>query len=713
MKNRTLSETAPSRVSADAGASLTYAQLLQVVEEWRQAELREVNPHGKNHDAQVRGTLNALRALMAAVGRQTRDPVGAELLDKKGFTQSINLIARETGRSRSTISRIRSELNQRIQPWAERLQEDSSRDHQSETFSERLNRLIDCAGVTSYQLEKQLGVSHSLLFGWRKGSRTPSDSSLEVVKRLENILGAREGYLSSTVKSRYLSQSFDLSSYGIDRSQQRRISQHLPPNFNEKSHEERLEIVQWVIDNIVVSGNYEGDHSGAIANTYALCRPGASRRLKPAPDLLVREIDDIMAFKTAEFIPYGFVRNKKWSKVVSESFEQHIMMMMGALKSIGLPSECLSITVCLSPTIIDRYIAWRKTRSGDDHTRTIQMVLDYIEALLHPKHGYIFQSQNFANNLKEANGFIDQELAKSAKQDWAACCVNARTHIKNRLKEINELLVVKRDPFFPIISVLDAEDPLSEYLKIVDEIKRRTRDRVQTPVRWAEDQRAIMMIRIGLETGFRQKNLRQLLLCSGKPDPNALKRKLALAIYFDESLKAWRVVGPRKAIKNSDSSAFASRDLDFIIKDRDGLYRDIESWLEARKILLGDARSENFFIKSMRGTRAKAPEMNQYAYYNAFAATIARYGVYNPYTRKGAIPDLRVHGPHTIRDVLATAVIKRTGSYERAAAIIMDTVETVKNHYARWMPGEQFEAAQRSLDDVYEARANRNSEEVS
>lgn len=40
---------------------------------------------------------------------------------------------------------------------------------------------------------------------------------------------------------------------------------------------------------------------------------------------------------------------------------------------------------------------------------------------------------------------------------------------------------------------------------------------------------------------------------------------------------------------------------------------------------------------------------------------IQHYGIYNPYTGRGAIKGLLPHGPHNARDVLATHVLKQTG----------------------------------------------------
>jgi hypothetical protein len=50
-----------------------------------------------------------------------------------------------------------------------------------------------------------------------------------------------------------------------------------------------------------------------------------------------------------------------------------------------------------------------------------------------------------------------------------------------------------------------------------------------------------------------------------------------------------------------------------------------------------------------------------------FSTVIQRYGIYNPYTGRGAIKGLLPHGPHNLRDILATHILKQTGSYEQAS----------------------------------------------
>lgn len=94
---------------------------------------------------------------------------------------------------------------------------------------------------------------------------------------------------------------------------------------------------------------------------------------------------------------------------------------------------------------------------------------------------------------------------------------------------------------------------------------------------------------------------------------------------------------------------------------------------------------------------------DQNSFYEAWRLIIQRYGIYNPYTERGAIKGLLPHGPHSVRDVLATHILKQTGSYEQASYAIQDTPEVVARHYARFLPQDKAELAAKVLNRVWEA----------
>jgi hypothetical protein len=128
-------------------------------------------------------------------------------------------------------------------------------------------------------------------------------------------------------------------------------------------------------------------------------------------------------------------------------------------------------------------------------------------------------------------------------------------------KEIERVAHVHRDPFEPILPVLEADSPLGEYRKIVDEIIRLMPDERRYPISAAEAVRSLLMIRFGLHSGLRQKNLRQLLICPRGRNPMT-ERQLADRrtgeLRWSAKDARWEVFIPASAFKNATSSFFSN-----------------------------------------------------------------------------------------------------------------------------------------------------------
>lgn len=92
-----------------------------------------------------------------------------------------------------------------------------------------------------------------------------------------------------------------------------------------------------------------------------------------------------------------------------------------------------------------------------------------------------------------------------------------------------------------------------------------------------------------------------------------------------------------------------------------------------RRQLGGAKDPRTLFVKTVKTTSFDAA-YNSTTFYEAWRTVIQRYGIYNPYTGRGAIKGLLPHGPHNLRDILATHILKQTGSYEQASYAIQDTL---------------------------------------
>jgi integrase len=524
---------------------------------------------------------------------------------------------------------------------------------------------------------------------------------------------------------------------GIPESERRRLAWHLPDDFLTRSKTEQEEILNWV-RTVIISGStdYRRFQAAAMRQRYAVRFPaflGSSRRpalphdedgasdldlelesaVTDAPEALDAEMQDLLRFKTATLTAFGFQRNGVWNNETASQKVEHLGLMFGALasdprskvKGAGVPPDSICFAMLIFPAVWDWYLQWREARRGF-YTKWEVDMLSVVLSMARAETGWIRQNPDLANRLRPIPGMITQREIDRVRDDWDGSCDAFYKHARHRVREIQRVARIHRDPFEPILPVLEADSPVGEYRKITEEIMRLMPDEARYPRAAAEAVRSFLLIRLGMHTGLRQRNLRELLVCPRGRTPTSerhLEDKKRGEMRWSDRDGGWEVLIPSIAFKNSTSSFFGSKPFRLVLPDLAGLYDAIEAYIDRhRGILIGEAKDPGtFFVKSVKRTSADAA-YNQNTFYEAWRLTIQRYGIFNPYTGRGAIKGLLPHGPHNVRDVLATHILKQTGSYEQASYAIQDTPAMVQQHYGRFLPQDKAAIAAKILNRVWE-----------
>lgn len=605
-------------------------------------------------------------------------------------------------------------------------------------------------GETCYRLFKAVvrdGENFDLqtLVHWRRGTKRPrSVKSLAILGRIEQRYRLPSGYFREKLPHRARSATgHDIRDIGA--AERRRIAWHLPDDFNSRPPAEQQEILSWV-RNVIVSGatDYRKFQSKALKHRYGIRFPNCletapveaptaeddedweeERRDEPeipthvfdAPPRLAAEMARLIRFKTATLTEVGFQRVGVWGEETADQKIEHLGLMFGAMvahprspmQGLGVALHKLTLGLLVFPAIWDWYVQWRERRRGFYTVWEVDM-LRVALALAREKTGWLRQSPDIAAHLHPVDGLVSRADIQRAKKDWGATCDGLMSHASSRAKEIERVARVHRDSFEAILPILEAESPLAEYRKITDEILERMPDKRLYPLPAAEAARSYLLLRFGMHLGLRQKNLRQLLVCGHgqipRTEKNLSDRKRG-ELRWSERHGGWEVFIPFNAFKNAHSSYFGNRPFQFVLPDLSGLYAMIDEYLAIhRKRLMHCAPDpETFFVKTVKAS-SKHAAYDQSTFYEAWRLVIQRYGVFNPYTGRGAIKGLLPHGPHNIRDVLATHILKRTGSFEQASYAIQDTPQMVAKHYGRFLPQDKAAMAARILNKVWEDSEN-------
>ncbi len=593
-----------------------------------------------------------------------------------------------------------------------------------------------------YQLHRSIitpndTLDRATIQSWVDGRRAPrSTASLEILTRIEHRYGLPQGYFKSKLPNPARAAA-GIVIEGVSPAEQRRLAWHLPDDFNTRSLRERTEILDWV-QNVVISGatEYRRFQTQAMKLRYAVRFPtitGARVRVPlvgadedesddqadrvgvvDAPPRLVAELTELIRFKTATLTDIGYQRFGVWNEETTAQKVEHFGLMFGALVASprgavhghGVPLKDISFAMLIFPRVWDWYVQWRERRRGF-FTRWECDMLRNAMALVRSETGWLRQHPELASRLVPVEGLISTDDVASVRSDWQGACDILHAHAGARVKEVDRVARIHRDPFEPILPILEAPSPVAEYLKITDEILKLRPDARRYPRAAAETVRSYLMIRLGLHLGLRQKNLRQLMICP-RGHFSRSERQLEIQkrgeIRWSEKEGGWEVFVPAVAFKNAHSSFFAGKPFKLVLPDLGGLYDHISAYIERhRSVLLNGADDPGtFFVKTVKATSRDA-SYNQTTFYEAWRLIIQRYGVFNPYTGRGAIVGLLPHGPHNVRDVLATHILKHTGSYEQASYAIQDTPEMVAKHYGRFLPQDKAAMAAKILNQVWEA----------
>ncbi|MFZ2030979.1 MAG: hypothetical protein WAU68_11765 [Vitreimonas sp.] len=562
--------------------------------------------------------------------------------------------------------------------------------------------------------------------GWRRGRMAPrSARNLLVLARIEARYGLPKGYFLGKLPHPCRSATFGAAPR-LSNAERRRLAWHLPLDFDTRPRTEQDEILEWV-RRIVVSGatEYRRYQSSSLKQHFGIrfnrrapddgdCRePKPSTMLLPTPRL-AQEMRDLVAFKTAILTEPGYGRRGVWGGETASQKMEHFGLMLGALsaspdgavRGYGVAPATLTLALLVFPRVWDWYLTWRERRRGFYTVWEVDM-LSSIIGLTAAETGWLAQTPSIVDHLTPIAGLVDASDIEQARTDWLAACARVRTHALVRVKEIERVARVHRDPFEPILPVLEATSPLSEYRKIANEVVRLMPDARRYPRGAAEAQRSLMLLRFGLHLGVRQKNLRQLLLKLPGQPPSSERTLMDLKrgeLRWSDRDNGWEAFIPANAFKNAGSSFFGGRPFRLALPDLQGLYAHIDQYVRvSRPLLLGSANDPGtFFVKTAKRTSTCA-SYDSATFYEAWRFMTQRYGVYNPYTGRGAIKGLLPHGPHNVRDVLATHILKQTGSFEQASYAIQDTPEIVAKHYGRFLPENKAYLAAQILNRVWEA----------
>lgn len=701
---------------------VSYGELLRAGSGWREEELV-----GKpNAKAQLYNTRTSLRYFMLHAGELARgkgyeeeDIIGPEMLER--FEETVRSLA-----SKIDVASSRRSFTRQIRRWHFSLLRIIASGDLPPQFSYALEAALFRVPMRAAQLADITNVNVEKINAWIRRGHNPSVESFPDIRRIEQALKLPKDALTSRVvrpRRKPFSPDVYPEHITVDNDEikvRSRVSFRtslrplLPDDYDERSEIEKEEIAVWVVKNLL-------RRATGWCEWYRLIG-GKPFRMKKLPPTVEGQAKQLVSFKREKLPPPGMDRNGTWSEAAEEMFRDNLRNILGYLtlsrdapdprfRGPGLDPDLFSIGMFVCSDFIDTWVRWkakRREKGADDSVVDSESyshydlhLLNVITNQLEPGTGWIRQKPELANQLKPIPGFIDEAFIERAKADWDGVCNEVAAEYLKLVAQIKDVAEEQRDPFEPILPLLDVDHPL--YTNPISAFKNFTRsilndlpDSTTAPIFAAKHVRNYLIARILIATALRSKNVRELTY---REDNKGHLRR--------EGDK-WVIVIPHHRFKNKNSSFFGKKkkksDYRRVLADNDDLYHWIEEYLAVHRPVLMKGGSSDIFFYNM----SKKPVMSRVHFSYIYRKLTMLYFAHNPYTGRG-VPGVLPHGPHAVRDIWATFVIQLTGSYELAAYMIGDSKKTVEEHYTRFMPKDKARLVDLVINNVWSGKSRDSS----
>lgn len=556
-----------------------------------------------------------------------------------------------------------------------------------EKFHDAFSCVVKKSSLSLAVLAKFITVSDSTLSFWCKGGTTPGESSLKAVFRLESLFKLPAGALVNKIPPGNLKKIFrarDLPEFLRQNPKlTNKIKRYLPNNFCDLPLTKQEEIVTSIQTGIL---QFDDPFTKRIVSLQAL-----PYRLKKWPEQLRQEFDNFASFKMADRPPLGMKRIGSWRPQTRLKQENDFSFLFGAiclpndaedprLRGLGMPLSQLTLVLLACPLVVDWYIRFRCEIRNQYTEYTIDL-LNSFKSMLKPDTGWLRQSPHLASRLRpiryEQSELVSEGLISKAQTDWDWVCNEAIKYYKQQIDELKLLTSVSRDPFKRIEGIVNLDVPMKAVEQLIREVRNNLPSVHTQPVLYHIGVRDCALISLIFLTGLRRNTIAQLEYTQDN--------KGHLTIEGDQYI----LKIPRQLFKKENSPFFGPKHAqkDYVMKlpnvyDLKDVFNEYLN--VSRPFLLNtyypDCKDNPLFVVR----KAKYPRMSATRVSRVYSDAISKYLVENKWRNTG-LAKVMPTGPHSLRHIRGTTIVKKTGSFQLAADANHTSERTAHRHYARFV----------------------------
>lgn len=626
----------------------SHSFTFEILKSFMETRLRDSTNQPSGSSANI---MSALNGFLAERGYRETDSVGSIL--RSSYKDNVKAHAealRAQGRPPQYIANRKSLLAHWRRAITEADRASAARIGRASPFQAAVRDLF-ARGATMKGTARTTGVPLATIKRWLEGA-VPNAKSAKWVPRLERHFGVPEGTLSDLLPFR-LGRELAASPQP-EIAYRRRLRKQVSESYAIKEPNERL--------------RSEWQHLVAykVMSAKDVRRLGLQRsrrgkwRMTAAP-VKVAQARNWYSFHESNYVAsadmlWSFVSQYLgWLQLpvreVSEMSEGASDAEAGLGGGMGFtPAEAMTLANFVRSDLLDRFVEWRKARSGGHFHQGIVRFLKAASSLCHPTTGYLTQSYKRFSDV----------VPNLTPEDWAAACRNVHADVADIIADESDRAepVSSRDSFEPIAHVLAMPNPLDA---VADAVIRLDADRPSTggidEAVWARNR---LLLKLLASNPLRDKNVRMLTFT---PDGKGHLRKVN---------GEWRIAIPKREFKNFEGAA-KERDYDMVVRPE--VWPDIERYLGVYRPMLAPSGNPYVFVSS-RDNSGPMKKLRK-----CFAALTRKY-----LTRCPGV------GPHAMRHLVATAILKqKPNDWMAAAYALHDRPETVMTHYGHLKSDDAYQ----------------------
>ncbi len=315
----------------------------------------------------------------------------------------------------------------------------------------------------------------------------------------------------------------------------------------------------------------------------------------------------------------------------------------------AIPQEQLQTMAWLVDSrLVYEFIQWQKQRAGK-LTGAGPDAIGWIQHLMRPEVGYFCQSPWLQATLPESY----------QHESWTALCERQFKYLSKLAHSLRGEVEVSRDPFEPLMHVVDLAEPLEA---VVDMVQRMRADRpIGNPVREAVWARDLALVKLLVSNPLRVRHFSNM---TWRPDNTGN--------LYQRADGSWWVRFKSRYFKNARGAA---GDLDYDSPVDDAVVQDLERYIYKHRPRLMRSPTDLLFLSNGSRHDRSALSHSPWRDLSRRIEWLTRRYLWR-------CPGV---GAHAMRQLTGTAIVKASpGEFVTVARVLNDRVATVERHYARF-----------------------------